>query len=522
MKTLIGFAFCLWLGVSASYGSVSSAGDARRLMAPLQGVCQAAGVNAALRQCLAAAGNAKARRNCLRTADSTTVTIAGAERSDPRVATAREQFAPAGDLLAQQVEFGLARVTEVVTTSSLPALAGVADDFVNTLVPSLLEANAGLNEPQTLGLSVALPRFMGLKVKLGGYSNPDAELNPVLEATLLERGQLASFREQAQRLALGDDYYLSADVALLGRWFGRDPRDHGLEQSRLAWQMMAGSTPRGQDLPSRRFQNAAMWLANDSGFSSADIATTDCVYFHYQQAREQEKAGIARGGLNNFWRLVHHQPQWIMGYRRLHRDELVGADRRIYKLKFSSGLFNNVNFLRWTSRCDNDLSGTRCPEAMQDMLQSFAMRYGLGMALYYEHGELADIRVDLPETNSSTSALLPTLVQQQLVDGDDVFRLDGGDYRRYGWSVGAELIPMSSTPGDNKASFRLDAGMDYYRYDRDLLRVDHDVSRITLTYRRGRFSFPFHVMYRSETEFEADLGDDLVLGIGVQSSFSQW
>ena len=59
-------------------------------------------------------------------------------------------------------------------------------------------------------------------------------------------------------------------------------------------------------------------------------------------------------------------------------------------------------------------------------------------------------------------------------------------------------------------------------YDRDLLRVDHDVSRITLTYRRGRFSFPFHLMYRSETEFEADLGEDLVLGIGVQSSFSQW
>lgn len=522
MKTVKSLALVLWLGVSASYASVNSASDARRLIAPLQGACQAAGVNADLRQCLATAGDAKARRDCLRAADSATVTVAGVERADARVATAREQFAPAGDLLAQKLDVDLERVTDVVSTSPLPALTGVADDFVNTLVPSLLEANAGLNEPQTLGLSVVLPRFMGLKLKLGGYSNPEAELNPVLETTLLERGQLASFREKEQRLDIGDDYYLSVDVAVLGRWFGRDPRDHGLEQSRLAWQMMAGTTPRGQDLPSRHFQNAAMWLANDPGFSASDIGTIDCAYFHYQQAREQERAGIARGGLNDFWRLVHHQPQWIMGYRRLHRDELVGADSRIYKLKFSSGLFNNVNFLRWTSRCDNDLSGPRCPEAMQDMQQSFAMRYGLGMALYYEQGELADIRVDLPEATSPTSALLPPLVQEQLVGEDDVFRLDGGDYRRYGWSVGAELIPMSSTPGDNKASLRVDAGMDYYRYDRDLLRVDHDVSRITLTYRRGRFSFPFHLMYRSETEFEADLGQDLVLGIGVQSSFSQW
>jgi len=31
-----------------------------------------------------------------------------------------------------------------------------------------------------------------------------------------------------------------------------------------------------------------------------------------------------------------------------------------------------------------------------------------------------------------------------------------------------------------------------------------------------------HLMYRTESEFDADLGDDVVVGLGLQSSFSQW
>lgn len=69
---------------------------------------------------------------------------------------------------------------------------------------------------------------------------------------------------------------------------------------------------------------------------------------------------------------------------------------------------------------------------------------------------------------------------------------------------------------------RIDGGVDYYRYQRDPVRIDHNVARVTLTYRRGSFSFPFHLMYRTESEFDADLGDDVVVGLGVQSSFSQF
>ncbi|MBB3046619.1 hypothetical protein FHR99_000855 [Litorivivens lipolytica] len=501
--------------------SFSSADAARQFLEPHRADCRLAGPNPRLQYCLTESKATIDRLRCLQAHGSAVVSGASVEQRDDRVKSAQDRFAAGGDLQQALLKQTLDRVKAVVSTSPLPALAGVADDFTNTLVPTLLEASGGLNEPQTLGLSVVLPRFLGLRVKLGGYSNPDAELNPLLEKTLLERGQLAGFREQEARLDLGDDYYLSADVSVLGRWLGRDPMDHGRDQSALAWQLMADAPP-GQDALSRRFQEAATKIVADAAFSESDIAAVDCAVYQYRKESQQAQARIAQSGLNDFWRLVHNQPQLILGYRRLHRDDLVGADSRTYKIKLSSGLFNNVNFLRWTSRCDKHLGGDDCPQAMDDMLQSWAMRHGLGLALYFEESDLAILRVELPELASAGSALTPPLLQQQIVGDDDVFRLEGGNYQRFGWSVGTELIQMPSSDRESKSSLRLDAGMDYYRYDRDLLRADHDVSRVTLTYRRGLFSFPFHLMYRSETEFEADLGDDLVVGIGVQSSFSQF
>ena len=71
-------------------------------------------------------------------------------------------------------------------------------------------------------------------------------------------------------------------------------------------------------------------------------------------------------------------------------------------------------------------------------------------------------------------------------------------------------------------SVRADGGVDYYRYDRDSVRIDHAVTRVTLTFRRGDYSFPLHLMYRTKTELDANVGDDLVLGVGTQIDLSQW
>lgn len=522
MRNLLRIIACLGLAYAAlpANAAFSSADAARQFLEPYRADCRLAGPDTALQHCLSRSKTHVDRLLCLRSYGSAVGSGPTVVHKDERVVPAKERFAVGGDLQQEAMRRGVKRVNEVVSTSPLPVLSGVANDFTNTLVPTLLEASAGLNEPQTLGLSVVLPRFLGLRVKLGGYSNPDAELNPLLEQTLSERRQLAEFREEEARLDLGDDYYLSAEVSVLGRWLGRDQTDQGEDLSALAWQLITNA-PAGQDALSRRFQEAATKIVMGVPFTESDIAAVDCAVYQYRKESQQEQVRIAQSGLNDFWRLVHNQPQLILGYRRLHRDDVVGADSRTYKIKFSSGLFNNVNFLRWTSRCDSRLGGKECPQAMQDMQQSWAMRHGLGAALYYEASELANLTVELPELASAGSALTPPLLQQQLVGDDNVFRLDGGNYRRFGWSLGAELIQMPSSDRENKSSLRLDAGMDYYRYDRDLLRVDHDVSRITLTYRRGLFSFPFHLMYRSEAEFEADLGDDLVVGIGVQSSFSQ-
>lgn len=515
---------CLLLVALVVAGARAEAGnlppEVTAVLQPWQASCSVGGgARQALAVCLDTAGDVQERRKCLLEA---TASIHGAQNranNDAALVAYRQD----GEGLRREIIDHAERLREVVTALPVPALAGVVDDFSNSALPSLMQVTGDLAEPQTLGLSVNLPRFLRLKARLGGYANPAPELNTLLESVLLERGQLAALRTRENRLDVGDDYSLNADITVLGAWLGRDPSDHAAAQSRLARSVMAGADLAGGDLRSQDFQRAAMILVNQPSFDAEHRDAVLCAVRQYTEFSRSERAPLAQALLGDYWRLVHNQPQLTLTYRRLYRDAIVGADSETVRLKLTSGLFNNVNFLRWTRPCTSALGGDDCPEAYRAMQERWPMRHGLGAALYFEAGRLADVRLQLPDENGQpTDVLLPPLVSEQLVADDAVFRLEGGDYHRYGWSVGAVLLQMQNGDGRGKASMRLDGGVDYYRYQRDPVRLDHSVSRLTLTYRRGNFSFPFHLMHRSRSAFTTDLDDELVLGVGVQSDFSQW
>lgn len=501
--------------------TIDSAASANAFMQQwLQSCPQSSDAERALRDCL---NSRKPRAQCL------TKQVASqhgeiAKQVNRDVLAAYESD---GNATRHLLDEHLGFLKEVVTDGVLPTLSGTVDDFSNTLLPGLLETSDTLAEPQTLGAAFNLPRIFGLKLRLGAFSNPNAEINPALESVLLQRGQLEAFRGEERELDLGDDYFLHVDATLLNSWFGRDQSDHAPLLSRLARSAIAGGDTAGGDFVSQQFLDAAKELLQKQKPDEAAINTGACALQKYAEHLQAERQRHVDAYLGDYWRLVHNQPQLSLSYRRYRRDGIVGADSESLRIKLSSGLLNNINFLRLGKACSKDLGGDECPGSYQEMQTSPFLRHGLGVSAYFEAGQLANVRVQLPSlaanaAQSLTSPLLPPLVQDLLVSDDDVFELDGGDYRRFGWSVGGILMQMPGTRAEHKASMRLDAGVDYYRYDRDPVRIDHNVGRITLTYRRGSFSFPLHLMYRTESEFDADLGDDVVVGLGLQSSFNQW
>ncbi len=432
------------------------------------------------------------------------------------------QYLPAKPALEAASGFARDLLEEVVTDLPIPALGGVIDDFNTRLLPALLQASDQLAEPQTLGLSWNLPELFDLKMRLGAYANPQVELNPALESALIERAQLGQFRSKERSLSERDDYALNLDLTVVGQWIGRDIGDHAYAHSRISRTVIAGKDLEGGDFESRVYLNVARVLMKGAPDDS-QLGAASCALDLYNRVSREDFRRLENSSLDKFWSLVHNQPQLTFSARQVRRDALIGADIESYRVKFSSGLFNNINFLKWTGACDRELGGHGCGRAYQKMANGFASRYGLGLAAYYEWGSLADVSVPLPSLVDDTlQPLLPPLVNDRLADNDEVFHLEGGEYRRYGWNLGAMLKAEMTSNGVLKDSLRIDGGMDYYRYDHDPVRVDHEVARLTITYKRGDFSIPFHLMYRAKTEFEADLGDDLVFGVGLQSSFRQW
>ena len=416
-----------------------------------------------------------------------------------------------------------ALLEQVVGGLAMPALSGTLENFLPGVQPELLQSLNNLADPQTLGVS-ANGTLAWLRFRVSGFAAPEPELSPALRQVLEARGQVESFGTQERSLDVGDDYYVTGEVTVLGPWFGRDFSAHSVAQTRLARTLWAGvDVAVTDDLPIQSLIDAEKALLIDS---AADVSQADLVRQLNALACSAERtvhmlneaqARQANAHISQFWRLVHNQPQLTISGRWLHRNEIVGADSRSVRVRLSTGLFNNVTWMKLTRRCDRHLGGNACPKQFEQMIDHPLFGWGLGATGYYEWGTLADVTLDLPSLPIGTT--IPALPLPVTITpgpaGTDRYELTGGDYSTYGWSVGATLkAPELNEEKNKRTSVRIDGGYDYYRYRNHPVRTDHSAARITLTIRRGQFSFPLHIMYRAETEFEARVNDKVAFGIG--------
>lgn len=407
-------------------------------------------------------------------------------------------------------------VTRLVgnAAAAVPALGGAVDSFLPGVRPAVLQSLGELQDPQTLGASAALPRVGSFVFRIGGFANPTPKLNPLIEDAASSRDQVESLDQDFNP---EDDYYVTGDLSLVGPWFGREGVDHVEAQSRLSRSLMAGfDIANDQDDPIQLFDDVSTWITIGAGSTKIDPKEANalaCAAEMVNRMSAESKARVKRGYLGDFWRFVHNQPQFTVAARRLHRDDLVGADSHSVRATLSSGLLNNVSFLKLMPQCTAALGGERCAAFYQRVAQWPTMTHGVGVSAYYERGNIADVSVTLP----AIAGLVP---QPPLP-----VTIEGGDFRRYGWSLGFSLSEPADADYDadsaaTPVSIRLDGGTEYFKYETGSARFDHKVSKVTLTYRRGPVSIPLHVMYRAKSEFEAQVSDDIVVGIGSQ--FEIW
>lgn len=388
-----------------------------------------------------------------------------------------------------------------------PALSGVIDDFFSTQLFSYLQGIGDLDEPQSLGYTFTLDKVPYIRARVSAFATPDPNINPRLKAQLVGQNQALSLGKIEDDLDIGDDYLIDGTVALVTKWIGPEFNHSASASELLVFRTRADRATEYltalQQIPLK---------VVDKKRDPVEVARASCLLQRLTAINYIDPGRY----MPDFWKLVANQPQLSIRYRRLHRDGTVGASADSFRIRAASGLSN----LTWLmmSGCKNGFGTPACVAAYDKEFGSWRLRHGLGIAAYYERGKIADISIDIPFFDESTLPELPLPLPLPEEAGDGTFRLDGGRYQRFGAALGMSLLDPS--PEDVvPQSMRVDLAGDIYRYQNDPVRVDHEVARITLTYRRGPLSFPFHVMYRTRSEFEARLGEDLVVGIGSGLSF---
>lgn len=434
----------------------------------------------------------------------------------------------AGEALAQ----GKDLVENAVANSPAPSLLGTIDSFLPTLLPNVLQTIGELEEPQNLGFAWVPFSIKWLKLRVGAFATPEPKLNPVLEATLIQRGQLETISAERDT-DIGDDYVVAADVTVEGPLFGQNMDYYGKPHAWLARTALVGKDlPDNVSTPSTEMLNdydaitdTPNWEQDPKQFQAAA-----CALSIYTDLRTDATRRRAQARIGEFWRLIHNQPQVTFSGRWLEREDVVGASAYSWRVKLSSGLFNNLDWLRALGGCSFQLRGDRCAARYKKVMEGMPMRSGLGASFYYEAGRLDDLSYPLPPlaSDGNDAPLLnlpgfPTL-SPEATDQASRLSIPGSGFIRRGWSVGFSLKDPQIDE-KLKESLRIDGGIDYYRYKNDRLyaegdvaRLDHNVTRITLTYRRGPLSIPIHLMYRTKTEFTISPTDDLVFGLGAQGS----
>lgn len=397
----------------------------------------------------------------------------------------------------------------VATGLGLPGLGGVVENFQETALDSLLHLE-DLEEPQTLGYRIPLPRVWWFQPRLTSYATPLPEINPLLKKRLAAEGRAELLASSEDGLEFGDDYFVAVDVSLLGPFFGRDLNDSIEPRQNL----LRSVTRSGSE---QNYRDAARYLDLNTELDRRALAVAAATLTEFEVA---VWGRIRNARLNEFWKLIHNQPQLDLQFKRLNRDDIVGADAESFRLRFGTGLVN-LTRLRLFSDCNFDLANEECPGAYADLVEkSWLLKHGAGVSAYYEQGDIADLSVELPPLAGDGGLLLGELLPGEASrlgfdsDNPNRFVIDGGRFRQFGWAIGATLTDPK-IGRQSGSSLRADLAADYYRYDRDPVRLDHEVLRFTLTWRRGALSIPLHLMYRSDTEFEANVDDRLALGLGV-------
>ena len=320
----------------------------------------------------------------------------GSEQAREQFNTALVEYQDGGSALKSALNGVQTLVRNVVADSPVPALNGTLDSFVPVLLPTLLQPFGDLEEPQTVGFSVTLPRLLWFKARAGGFVNPVPKINPALEGALVTRGGSVAGAPRQSDLDIGDDYYVTADVTVQGPWLGREPSFHGAALSRLARTAIAGRDLAGESMDSNQFLEVGTALRRTRYQGQDNETAAACAAEMYNRVSHQEWLRRSQAHLGEFWRFVHNQPQLIVSYRRLHRDDVVGASSTSYRARFSTGILNNVTWLKLLPGCTGDLGGDNCATLYERLLQWPTMTYGLGLSAYYEQGNLLDVNVALP------------------------------------------------------------------------------------------------------------------------------
>lgn len=461
------------------------------------------------------------------------------EAIDPTVIASND---PEGALVQPLKQQSYEALRNVPDALPIPALESVGQRVLPGLDVSALVATADLEQPQTLGATYRADwiRLGPIRANLAAFATPEPELNPVVQQRLVERDQGEFALQQQGELRLGDDLLYSVNANVVNTWFGRDMRPHAKSFTRL-FPAVDEAEPNNALLEAMNGVLATIEVLDGRNWAeqTRNVGIVQCALAGKQRARRQQLAELESLPLGSFWKLVHNQPEVSLTYRRLDRDGFVGAEMDSFRIALESGLFNNVASMKLFSDCDSSMEGQACKQRLKDVAQGWAFRSGLGMRIYYEQGDLADLTVSVPGLapgGGGGGGLLPLPGGGGAVAPDQI-TVEGGRVRQYGFSIGflasRNISPLSGPvaqllgngdAGEGRTgqrwSARLDFGMDWYQFDRQPARVNHENVRVVLTLKNGGLSVPVYLLYRTQSEFSANLPGDNRLAVGLGTTWS--
>lgn len=414
----------------------------------------------------------------------------------------------------------------------LPGLAGALPSLLPGGTFAFVQSAVNeIDDSHTLGgvLNAALGPFTSIEtdwlaVGFGGFLTPNPKINPVLKSRLLDTQRTDLLRDLDGSDNPLDDSLYQLQLTPLWHWFGRNIKwfdnlsnnlvDSAMNPPEADVQVVGVHSP--DDINShfskhkaadKRVREVAACMANSD----------------YAQSKRNE-ALAERKRLGEFYRLVNNQPQIVYSAKELRRSGPIGANVRSQRFTLSSGILNNVDFLRLTKGCtmslaDADVKRTwpenenPCTHEYMTMLNSFFTRHDVAASVFYEWGNLAKFTFDIPAAESTPGLPLPPI----LGDGETLV-VEGGGYEQFGAALGM-AITSPSLDDPRKISSRIDLVHEWLKYDNNLFRVDHTVTRLTLTYRMGALSLPLHLVYRSNSEFKADALENFAVGLGIGAAW---